>query len=181
MALQSVSSNPTPTAKPRYSKALRCIGQSLEQAGLRSLEVKTQGDGYTVQAWKKGASSALDHDTHYTPEDIKKLDQEGRAKRKPFPGPFNPLDLSQVLRMAGNYVDLLRGRLVRVSWQDQSDKIQSITVQYEPFSVAHGGAAEGHATTIEELCIHIYKQRKKITLATEKTNLRPLLEIGKLR
>ena len=181
MALQSVSSNPAPSLKPRYSKALRCIGQSLEQVGLKALEVKTHGENYTVQAWKKGASSSLDHDKHYTPDDIKKLEQEGRAKRKPFPSPFNPLNLSQVLRMAGNYVDLLRGRLVRVSWQDQSDRIQSITIQYEPFSVERGEAAESRVTTIEELCIHIYKQRKTISLASEKTSPRPAVAASKRR
>jgi hypothetical protein len=86
-----------------------------------------------------------------------------------------------VLRMAGNYVDLLRGRLVRVSWQDQSDRIQSITIQYEPFSVERGEAAESRVTTIEELCIHIYKQRKKITLASEKTSPRPAVDASKRR
>ena len=83
--------------------------------------------------------------------------------------------------MAGNYVDLLRGRLVRVSWQDQSDRIQSITIQYEPFSVERGEAAESHVTTIEELCIHIYKQRKKITLSPEKTSQRPSAAVTKQR
>ena len=181
MALQSVSSNPTPSVKPRYSKALRCIGQSLDQVSLKALEVKTHGDNYTVQAWKKGTSSSLDHEHHYTAEDINKLEREGRAKRKPFPIPFNPLNLSQVLRMAGNYVDLLRGRLVRVSWQDQSDRIQSITIQYEPFSAERREAAESHVATIEELCIHIYKQRKKITLAPEKTSQRPAGDASKPR
>ena len=181
MALQSVSSNPIPSVKPRHSKALRCIGQSLEQVALKALEVKTHGDNYTVQAWKKGTSSSVDHDKHYTPEDINKLEREGRAKRKPFPIPFNPLNLSQVLRMAGNYVDLLRGRLVRVSWQDQSERIQSITIQYEPFSAERREAAESHVATIEELCIHIYKQRKKITLAPEKTSQRPSVGASKPR
>jgi hypothetical protein len=172
VALQSVVSNAAPSLKPRYSKALRCIGQSLEQVGLKALEVKTHGENYIVQAWKKGTSSSLDHEKHYTPDDLRALEKEGRAKREPFPSRFTPLSLSQVLRMAGNYVDLLRGRLVRVSWQDQSDRIQSITIQYEPLSVERGEGPDSHVTTIEELCIHIYKQRKKITLSPEKTGRR---------
>jgi len=83
--------------------------------------------------------------------------------------------------MAGNYVDLLRGRLVRVSWQDQSDRIQSITIQYEPFSVERGEGPDSHVTTIEELCIHIYKQRKKIALAPDKTSQRPSAAVTKQR
>jgi len=83
--------------------------------------------------------------------------------------------------MAGNYVDLLRGRLVRVSWQDQSDRIQSITIQYEPLSVERGEGPDSHLTTIEELCIHIYKQRKKITLAPDKTSQRSSVGASKSR
>ena len=160
---------------------MRCIGQSLEPVGLKALEVKSHGENYIVQAWKKGTSSSLDHEKHYTPDDIKTLEQEGRARRKPFPVPFTPLSLSQVLRMAGNYVDLLRGRLVRVSWQDQSDRIQSITIQYEPLSVERGEGPDSHLTTIEELCIHIYKQRKKITLAPDKISQRSSANASKHR
>ena len=181
MALQSVSSNPASSLKPRYSKALRCIGQSLEQVGLKALEVKTHGENYIVQAWKKGTSSSLDHEKHYTPDDLRALEKEGRAKSEPFPSQLAPMSLSEMLRMAGDYVELLHGRLVRVSWQDQSDRIQSITIQYEPFSVERGEGPDSHLTTIEELCIHIYKQRKKITLASEKTSPRPSVQASKQR
>jgi hypothetical protein len=179
VTLQSVSSSPARQLKPRYAIVLRCIGQSLEKVGLKALEVKTQGENYVVQAWNKGTSASLDHEERYTPDDIKRMEQEGRARRKPFPSPFNPLNLSQVLRMAGNYVDLLRGRLVRVSWQDQSDRIQSITIQYEPFSIERDEAAESHVTTIEELCIHIYKQRKKIIPGSDKTSQRHFIGTSK--
>ena len=69
----------------------------------------------------------------------------------------------------------MRGRLLRVSWQDQSDKIQSITVQWEPIPTGDAAGEVAHSTTIEELCIHIYKQRKKINLA-----LRAQAHIGRL-
>jgi len=32
---------------------------------------------------------------------------------------------------------------------------------------------------IEELCIHIYKQRKKINLASERQGHRPFVSVGK--
>jgi len=115
-------------AKMRYSSTLRCIGQSLEAMELKSLEIKTHGDDFIVQVWNRGPSMAVDLEKHYSRQDLRNLDAEGREKRKPFAGPPNLLSLSQVLRLAGNYVDRMRGRLLRVSWQDQSDKIQSITV-----------------------------------------------------
>jgi hypothetical protein len=90
-------------------------------------------------------------------------------------GSPNLLSLSQVLRLAGNYVDKSRGRLIRVSWQDQSDRIQSITIQYEPLNTGRTGPAELQVTTIEELCIHVYKQKKKISAGSEKATHRPIL------
>jgi hypothetical protein len=167
-------------AKMRYSSTLRCIGQSLEAMELKSLEIKTHGDDFIVQAWHRGPSMAMDLEKHYSPQDLRNLDAEGREKRKPFAGPPNLLSLSQVLRLAGNYVDRMRGRLLRVSWQDQSDKIQSITVQWEPVLPVMG-VSESQPTSIEELCIHIYKQRKKIPFSSDRQAHRPFVSVARNR
>jgi len=179
MTTSAVTVSENTPAKMRYSSILRCIGQSLETMELKSLEVKTHGDIFIVQAWSRGIPMAMDLEKHYSPEDIRQLDSEGREKRRPFAGPPNLLSLSQVLRLAGNYVDRMRGRLLRVSWQDQSDKIQALTVQWE--TVQPGKEApESHAATIvDELCIHIYKQRKKINLASERQAHRPFVSVGR--
>ena len=176
----------TPTAVPaetgakkmRYSAILRCIGQSLEAMQLKALEIKTHGDDLVVQAWNRGASMAMDLEKVYAPDDVSALEAEGRAKRKAFAGPPDLLSLSQILRLAGNYVDRMGGRLLRVSWQDQSEKIQSITVQWEP---AQPGRKPGEAplATIEELCIHVYKQRKKINLVSERQAHRPFVSVAR--
>ena len=84
-------------AKMRYSSTLRCIGQSLEAMELKSLEIKTHGDDFIVQAWNRGPSMAMDLEKHYSPQDLRNLDAEGREKRKLFAGPPNLLSLSQVL------------------------------------------------------------------------------------
>ena len=161
----------------RYSSTLRCIGQSLEAMELKSLEIKTHDDDFIVRVWNRGPSMGMDLEKHYSPQDLRNLDAEGREKRKPFAGPPNLLSLSQVLRLAGNYVDRMRGRLLRVSWQDQTDKIQSITVQWEPIEGDQRGKST--LTTIEELCIHIYKRRKKINLLSERQAHRPFVSVAK--
>ncbi len=166
--------------KLRYASILRCVGQSLEQMQLKAVEIKIHGDDLVVQAWNRGTSMTLDHEKHYTPEDLQRLDAAGRGKRRPFFDPPDLLSLSQIFRLAGNYVDRLHGRLLRVSWQDQSDRIQSITVQWEPIQTG-AETNESLPTTIEELCIHIYKQRKKINLATERQSHRPFVSVGRAR
>ena len=162
----------------RYSSILRCLGQTIETLELKAVEIKSHGEDFVVQAWHRGTSMAMDVEKHYSPEDLRRLDAAGREKRKPFAGPPNPLSLSQVLRWAGNYVDRTGGRLLRVSWQDQSDRIQSITVQWE-VTQAEAQSVESVPTTVDELCIHIYKQRKKIKIATERQAHRQLVSVAR--
>lgn len=161
----------------RYASALRCLGQVLQELDLKAAEVKTHGDDFIVRAWNKGTSLAMDAEKHYTQEDIRKIDAAGRQARKPFGGPPDLLSLSQILRLAGNYVDRLGGRLMRVSWQDQSDRIHSITVQWQPITPGDEGK-ESPVATVEELSMHIYKQRKKINLASERDAHRPFVHVG---
>lgn len=169
-----------PVTRTYYANALRCIGQSLETLELKAVEVKTHGENYIIQAWNKGTSTAMDLEKHCGPEDLRKLEIEGKEHRKMCPGLPNLLSLSQVLRLAGNYVDRLRGRLIRVSWQDQSDKIQSVTIQYEPCPLAGKEQADSQTTVIEEVCVHVYKQRKKIAAAQDKNSHRPFVSVNNM-
>jgi hypothetical protein len=77
-----------------------------------------------------------------------------------------------------SYVDRMRGRLTRVSWQDQSERIQSVTIQYEPFPAERSEQGESQITTIEELCVHVYKQRKKIVSTADKSGQLPLVNLS---
>jgi hypothetical protein len=52
-------------------------------------------------------------------------------------------------------------------------------VQWEPIQPERA-AAEFPPTLIEELCIHVYKQRKKINLASEKHAHRPFVSVGRV-
>ena len=177
MALTATKAIPRQRVIRKYSSILRCIGQSVEAEEVKAIEVKTHGENYVVQAWKRGIHTSVDVDHYLTQDDLLELEMAGRTQRKPFSAPPDLLSLSQVLRLAGNYVDRLRGRLIRVSWQDQSDKIQSVTIQYEPFSVSPNGSAEPSIRTVEEICIHIYKQKKKLTGAAEKFPHRPYVNV----
>ena len=176
MATSTITAKAAP-AKMRYSSILRCMGQSLAGMELKSIDIKSHGDDWILQAWNRGTSMAMDLEKNYTPEDIRKLELDGRAQRKPFAGPPDLLSLPQILRLAGNYVDRLGGRLLRVSWQDQSDKIQSLTVQWQPTSTGEGGVES--LATVEELCIHIYKQRKKMPLVSERQAHRPFVSVAR--
>jgi hypothetical protein len=162
----------------RYANALRCIGQSVQSMDLKAVEIKAHGDRYVVQLWNKGTSLSMDLEQQYTIDDLRQLDIKGRKSVNTVAGSPNLLSLSHVLRLAGNYVDRAQGRLIRVSWQDQSDKIQSVTIQYEPLHTERSAPAESQVTTIEELCIHVYKQRKKISAGSERTAHRASVSVS---
>ncbi|MSP37214.1 MAG: hypothetical protein EXR70_01815 [Deltaproteobacteria bacterium] len=166
--------------KMRYASILRCIGQALQALSLKAVEVKTHGEAFVVQAWNRGTSMAMDVEKIYQLDEIRRMDAVAREQRKPFVEPPDLLSLSQVFRLAGNYVDRLHGRLLRVSWQDQSDKIQSITVQWEPMSAGPQSSKNSGTATIEELCIHVYKQRKKINLSSERDAHRPFVSVDRM-
>jgi len=160
-----------------YGRILRCIGQSLEAAELKAIELRSHGDMFIVQGWHRGPFSSMDFEKHYTLAEIRKIDQEGRQKRNTSAGPPNLLGLSHVLRTAGNYVDRMGGRLFRISWQDQSDRIQSITVQYEPPQPERHDASDHQVCVIEEICLHIYKQKKRIA-NSDKHSHRPFVSVA---
>jgi hypothetical protein len=164
--------------KMRYSSLLRCIGQGLDEMSLKAIEVRSHGEEFVLQGWHRGTAMAMDFEKHYSLEDLRALDKEGRKKRRAFASPPDLLSLSEVLRLAGTYVDRSRGRLIRVSWQDQSDKIQSITVQWEAMH-AEREISQSPLAAIEELCIHIYKRRKKINLVSERQVHRPFVSVAK--
>jgi len=158
----AVRGKQVPQKNLRYANSLRCIGQTLEGMDLKAVEVKIHEDTFIVQAWHKGQAHAQDFERQYAPEDIKNIEAEGRARRKAVAPPPNLLSLSHMLRFAGNYIDRMRGRLIRVSWQVQSEKIHSITIQYESVLNERGEPVESQVATIEEICMHIYKQKKSV-------------------
>jgi len=145
-----------PASEFFYSHVLRCIGQSLQHFELKAFDIKCQDDIYFVQGWRKGAPASVEVKERYTLEDLRQLDIEESKKRRAGGARTNLLDLAHILRTAGNYVDFLGGKLLRVEWQCQSDKVQCITIQYQ---ASDGDDSPG---AIDEVCVHIYRERKKM-------------------
>jgi len=158
--MQLLSFSHKPDAALLYSHILRCIGQSLQPFELKAFDIKCQDDVYLVQGWNKGTPRCVDVKERYTLEDLRQMEIVEGKKRRPGSSRANPLDLSQLLRTAGNYVDFLGARLLRVEWQHQSDKVQCLTIQYE------ASDADDSPGAIDELCVHIYKERKKMRALT---------------
>lgn len=160
LIMQLLNFSAAPAAELFYSHILRCIGQSLLEYDLKAFDIKCEDDLYLVQGWQKGnprtAGISAGVKERYTLEDLRRIDLDEMRKRRAGTSRANPLDIAQLLRTAGNYVDFMGARLLRVEWQYQSDKVQSITIQYQ------APDAEDTPGAIDEVCVHIYKERKKM-------------------
>ncbi len=140
-----------------YSQLLRPIGQMLESLGVQSFILTVEGDDFSVRGQKPRENSkpnevkslraiwqsmrAPKHgsegssipssgvvELHYAPDDIERMEIEGRAKRKAADSGDAPEAhaLSQILRACGAFVDQKEGRMLAVKKDDQN-----ITIDYE--------------------------------------------------
>lgn len=112
------------------SRRLRAIGQALEQKHVEDFELKNQDGEFSVrarQALPEGGEELLRDimrrlrqrggftELHYTHEDVDRLDEKGRAKRREKSGMPDFYTLSQTLRTVGAYVDEKGADLLGVS------------------------------------------------------------------
>jgi hypothetical protein len=68
-------------------------------------------------------------DLRYTPKDVDRLEQAGKAKRQSTAGVPDIAGLSQLLRTIGAYVEQKRGRLVKIARYGESLAIQYDTME----------------------------------------------------
>jgi hypothetical protein len=135
---------------------LRAVGQGLESFEVEDFELQAEGDGYFVLGIPRvsnqaGGPSTLNKALHsltrrsgadgksagskvlrilITPEGIRRLEQEGKAKRREDSAGIPSFTrLAQILRMIGEYIDLQSGRLLKACKQRDS-----ISFEYETLS-----------------------------------------------
>lgn len=144
-----------PGAELSYSHILRVIGQNLADLDLKAFELQAEEEFFLFHGWNKGTSLGFAVERRYTMKDLERLEENARRERRMGGMPRgNLLSLAHILRTAGNYVDLLGAKLIRVEWQYQSEKVQCLTVQYRSPDETDGA--------IDEVFVHIYKEKKKM-------------------
>src|SRR5438093_10430871 len=104
-----------PKIQNSYSTILRAIGQELEARGLKTVELRPDGDVYIVACGYQEPPSATPVTLHYSWEDIEDLDRAGRAKRRKLSPPKEFVTLVQIFRAVGGYLDKNQCRLIAIS------------------------------------------------------------------
>jgi hypothetical protein len=144
-----------------YSTALRCIGQDLESRGLRTLDITLDNSGYIVRAGYQPPPAPMPVSLQYMPADILELDQTGQEQRGTSSATKEFVNLVQILRAIGGYVDKNQARLLRISNNEAPGSSPFFSVEYETKD-GDRIVDDRDGTAIYDMCVSMYKQRGKV-------------------
>jgi len=130
-----------------HQVALRCIGQDLTPLMLESLEITVEEKDFIAQGRRIGAGGEPVM-RRYKPEDIKRLDELGAARKTGAQGTPDVSSLAESLRTVGRVVDVKKGRLVKLSKEQNK-----ITFVYED--------ATGEVQTEQHYSLTTYKSQQE--------------------
>jgi hypothetical protein len=145
----------------RYSDLLRAIGQDLEMRGIKTFDIRCEGEEILVDCGYQAPPAATPVTLSYTFEDIKEIQVKGEEKRGQSSSEARDFfTLSQTLRALGGHVDQKKARLLRLSnsgstGADVLVRIEYRTPQGERVIDEHSGSA------IYDICVNMYKRRGK--------------------
>jgi hypothetical protein len=149
-------------ASTKYATALRCIGEDLERRGLKSFDIRSEGNEYVACCGYQDPPAPTPVTIQYTFKDIQELDRMGDGKRGEPSASKEFLNHVQIFRTIGGYLDKNEGHLVRltnneVKGKDFLFKVEYVTQDGERVVDDRAGAA------IYDMCVTMYKQRGKLT------------------
>jgi hypothetical protein len=143
---------------PNYAVALRCIGQALQHHNIEVFELKSDANGYRVDAADPNPPYTGVIKLNFSLDDIKILDREGQARRRQSNSEFRFDSISQKLRAVGKYVDDKRvAQLLRLNNYCLSNQ-DEIEIEYQ----TRGGDVLNETlsmSAIREIAVDMYKKR----------------------
>lgn len=145
-----------------YASALRCIGQNLERRGLKSFDIRVQGETYLVNCGYQEPPSQTPVSLRFDLADIEELERLGESNRGQSRPAQEFINQVQVFRTIGAFLDKNEARLLRITNNDGKAKDAPFRVEYVTRDGDHvvddrAGAA------VYDMCVQMYKQRGKLT------------------
>lgn len=145
-----------------FAIALRCIGQDLERRGIRSFDIRFEASQYIVLGGYQEPPAATPVTIQYRPLDLADLDDAG-AEKQGKPAPVKDfLNLAQILRAIGGFLDKNEARLIRLTNNDSPASDPSVKVEY----ISRDGErvlADRTGSALYDMCVAMYKQRGRLT------------------
>ncbi|TMA12924.1 MAG: hypothetical protein E6J89_03190 [Deltaproteobacteria bacterium] len=139
----------------KYGRALRVIGQDLEELHLIAFNIKTKGKGYVIQGYAEEFERV---EFQYKSEDVERVNRERQRMRSGAPRMPDFRRLSQLLRAVGSYIESKNGRLRGISKQPKS--VPLFVIQYDSGKRRQEEAYP--ASALQDLGLRMYKRRKRV-------------------
>jgi hypothetical protein len=143
------------------SGSLRVLGQTLEQMGVDSFEIRSNDDKFYLQCGDPAPPHLAIIDFSYSSVDIRSFDSEARTKRQES---FKFVDfngLAEILRAVGRHIESKDGRLLRVCNCEAPLGQDSVKLEYETGD-GRTYVEELLTATMSDYAMRMYKDRARI-------------------
>ena len=145
-----------------FATALRCIGQDLERRGIKCFDIRFEANEYLALCGYQEPPAETPVTICYRAVDLADLDDAGAAKQgQPVP-PKEFLNLVQILRTIGGFLDKNEARLVRLTNNESAATEPSVKIEY----ISRDGErvlADRTGSALYDMCVAMYKQRGRLT------------------
>jgi hypothetical protein len=147
-------------SKDEFSRALRVIGQVLEEQRIDLFDLRCLGGDFHLVCGDPPPPHLDLVDFRYSASQIEALDLAARGKRQGAVQFVNFDGLPEILRALGHRVDVFSGRLLRVNNSESSSPFDSINIEYQTRDGRHH-TEEFLVGTMREQSVRMYKERSR--------------------
>jgi hypothetical protein len=145
-----------------FAMALRCIGQDLERRGIKCFDIRFEADEYIALCGYQEPPAATPVTIRYRAVDIADIDDAGVEKQGKSASAKEFLNLIQILRAIGGFLDKNEARLIRMTNNEPAAGEPSVKVEY----ISRDGErvlANRTGSALYDMCVAMYKQRGRLT------------------
>ena len=145
-----------------FATALRCIGQDLDRRGIRCFDIRFEANEYIALCGYQEPPAATPVTIRYRAVDIADLDDAGEQKQGETVPPKEFLNIVQILRAIGSFLDKNEARLVRLTNNESAATEPSVKIEY----ISRDGErvfADRTGSALYDMCVAMYKQRGRLT------------------
>jgi hypothetical protein len=145
-----------------FAMALRCIGQDLERRAIKCFDIRFEANEYLALCGYQEPPAETPVTIRYRAVDLADIDDAGAAKQGQTAPPKEFLNLVQILRTVGGFLDKNEACLVRLTNNESAATEPSVKIEY----ISRDGErvlADRTGSALYDMCVAMYKQRGRLT------------------
>jgi hypothetical protein len=147
---------------PNYARALRCIGQALQEHQIEAFEIRIHAKDFRVLVGDPNPPYTGMIELQFGDQQLEIIDRQGLARRGHAAGEVRFDSVSEMLRALGEYIDHKRARLQRIdNISSPNPEDPSFTIEYQNRA---GDMETEHLTMsfMRDASVRMYKRRTRL-------------------